>query len=116
MGRMADAIPIRRVGHDGTLGVPVPMTPEQRTQRAKYAALIRWSRENPRESALRAQAGLLDKFLREVDAHEPGLPEAERLRRAECLRRAHMKKLAFKSSRTRGRNARMSDDPHEVSS
>lgn len=76
------------------------LTPEQRAQRARIAALTRWSREDPAASAARGQAGLLARFLREVDP-DSQLPEQERQRRAEAARRAHMTRLAFASSKAR---------------
>lgn len=76
------------------------LTPEQRTQRARIAALARWSKENPVEAAAKGQTGLLAKFLREVDPDEK-LPETERYRRAEAARQAHMARLAFASSKAR---------------
>jgi hypothetical protein len=78
------------------------LTPEQRTLRARKAALTRWSKETPtRENALRAQAGLLAKFLTQVDPDNQ-LPETERYRRAIAARKAHMAGLALKSSKARG--------------
>jgi hypothetical protein len=56
-----------------------------------------------RESTAKARAGFLATFLRQVDEATPGLPEAERLRRAEHLLRAHMKRLALASSRARAK-------------
>lgn len=76
------------------------LTPEQRTIRARIAAHTRWSREDPAATAARAQAGLMDKFRREVDPNNE-LPEAERERRAEAARRAHMQRLALASSKAR---------------
>ena len=76
------------------------LTPTQRTQRARIAALTRWSREDPAATAARGQAGLLAKFLDQVDPDRV-LPEAERQRRAEAARRAHMQRLAFRSSKAR---------------
>jgi hypothetical protein len=81
------------------------LTPEQRSQRAQIAANTRWSREDPRENATRAQAGLLAKFEREAREAEPGLTDAEYARRAECARKAHMQRMAFASSRARSRKA-----------
>ena len=80
------------------------LTPEQRSLRARIAANVRWSREDPRPNAVRAQAGLLAKFVDQVD---PGrvLPGAERQRRAEAARKAHMQRLAFRSSKARTRKA-----------
>jgi hypothetical protein len=75
------------------------LTPEQRSLRARIAANTRWSRENGRANAERAQRGLLTKFYDQTD---PALPDAERWRRADSLRRVHMQRLAFKSSKARG--------------
>jgi hypothetical protein len=76
------------------------LTPTQRIQRARIAALTRWSREDPAATAARGQAGLLAKFVDQVDPDRV-LPEAERQRRAEAARRAHMQRLAFASSKAR---------------
>jgi hypothetical protein len=78
------------------------LTATQRIQRARIAALTRWSREDPAASAARGQAGLLAKFVEQVDPDRV-LPEAERIRRAEAARRAHMQRLAFRSSKVRAR-------------
>ena len=80
------------------------LTPEQRKMRAKIAALARWANEDPQENARRGQAGLLKRFEKQVDPNGE-LPEAERLRRAEAARREHMTRLAFRSSKARGRRA-----------
>jgi hypothetical protein len=76
------------------------LTPAQRAMRARIAANTRWSRENPAANAARGQAGLLAKFVDQVDPDRQ-LPEAERTRRAEAARRAHMQRLAFRSSKAR---------------
>jgi hypothetical protein len=78
------------------------LTPEQRRQRASIAACERWSREDPKPNAQRAQRGLRDKFLREVTAEFPGLAAPELIRRAEVRYRAHMKRLAFSRSKKAG--------------
>jgi hypothetical protein len=75
------------------------LTPAQRSQRARLAALTRWSRENAAAAAARGQAGLLEKFRREVLAADPQVAEPELTRRAEAARRAHMTRLAFQRSR-----------------
>jgi hypothetical protein len=77
------------------------LTPEQRSQRARIAALTRWSREDPRPNAHRGQAGLLDGFRRKALEYDPNVVEPELTRRAEALRRAHMAQLAFRSSKAR---------------
>lgn len=79
------------------------LTAEQRRQRARIAALARWAKENPAENAARGQAGLVAKFLAEVDSESPGLPEPERQRRAEVKRRLHMERLSFLATKARRR-------------
>jgi hypothetical protein len=61
------------------------------------------ARNDSREITANARAGFIARFLRQVDAETPGLPEAERLRRAEHLLRAHMARLALASSRARAK-------------
>lgn len=79
------------------------LSPEQRSIRASLAAHEMHARHDSREITANARAGFLAKFLSEVDGTTPGLPEAERLRRAEHLMRAHMKRLALASSKIRAR-------------
>jgi hypothetical protein len=74
----------------------VTLTPTQRVQRARIAALTRWSKEDPRANAERAQAGLQRKFYDQTD---PELLEAERHRRATAAYRAHMSRIAFQRSK-----------------
>jgi hypothetical protein len=69
--------------------------------RAQIAANTRWSRENPAPTAARGQAGLQARFAREVDP-DGALEPAERARRAEAARKAHMQRLALASSKARG--------------
>lgn len=78
-----------------------PLTAEQRTLRARTAALARWSKEDPEPAARRANAGHLDRCRREIETEFPGLPEAELERRAVARFRQHMTALALKSSRAR---------------
>lgn len=89
----------RSVRRFPTVAASTTLTPAERSMRASIAALTRWSKEDPTENALRGQAGLRNKFLRQVDQETPGLPEPERHRRAEAAYRAHMKRLRFKRSR-----------------
>lgn len=72
--------------------------------RASIAALTRWSKEDPAPNAARGQAGLLARFERQVDPNNE-LQPAERQRRAEAARKAHMRTLAFRSSRARSKGA-----------
>jgi hypothetical protein len=81
------------------------LTPEQRSLRAKLAANTRWSQDGDRKGAgKRAQAGLLAKFVDQVDPDRI-LPEDERTRRALAARRAHMQRLALASSKARAQRA-----------
>lgn len=74
------------------------LTPEQRSQRAAIAAYTRWAHEDPAANAARGQAGFYRKLYDETD---PSLPDAERHRRAECARRAHMARMTFASAKSR---------------
>lgn len=81
------------------------LTPEQRRLRSSRAALIRWGKEDPKATAERGQAGLLERFRREVLADDPAVVEPELTRRAECRRRAHMAGLSFLASKARARKS-----------
>jgi hypothetical protein len=83
------------------LAASTSLNPAQRSLRARIAANTRWAGEDPAVNAARGQAGLMARFLDEVDPDHQ-LPEAERTRRAEAARRAHMQRLAFLSSKARG--------------
>jgi hypothetical protein len=71
------------------------------SSRHRRAALIGWAFEaDPSARGRRGQEGLQARFLREVDP--PGsLPEPERQRRAERLRKAHFILLAERSAEVR---------------
>jgi len=74
-------------------------TAAERSLRASIAANARWSRESPYgpdSTPAKARAGFERRFLDEVDPDRT-LPEPERLRRAEALRRAHMTRLALQT-------------------
>jgi hypothetical protein len=77
------------------------LTPAQRSIRAKIAAHTRWSAEDGKANAQRAQAGLRAKFVRETHERFPDLSDAEIDRRAESAYRAHMQRLALQSSKAR---------------
>ena len=81
--------------------MPLSLSPEQRSMRASAAAHALHGSRDSRELTANARAAFLKRFLDEVDKASPGLPETERLRRAEHLLRAHMKRLALASSRAR---------------
>jgi len=76
------------------------VTPAERTLRARAAAYRLHSLYDSRELTAKARAAFQDRFLREVDP-DGLLPEAERLRRAECARKAYYTALAAKSARAR---------------
>jgi hypothetical protein len=78
------------------------LTPEQRTLRARKAALTRWSRQDPKEALSYVRDGFLRKFLLQVDP-ELELPELERYRRAKAALSAHMAGLALLSSKARSK-------------
>ena len=85
--------------------MPSSSSAEQRSIRASLAAHSLHASHDSREITANARAGFLAKFLREVDAATPGLPEAERLRRGEHLMRAHMKRLALANSKAFSKKA-----------
>lgn len=71
----------------------------------QVAALTRWSREDPATQVKRMLDGQMEKFRREVLDHDPGVVEPELTRRAECARKAHMRRLSLLSSRARSKGA-----------
>jgi hypothetical protein len=73
------------------------LTPEQRSMRARLAAQSRWSKSDAREGTSKARASFLARFEREVDP-DGTLPPAERARRAEAALKAHMTRMAMRSS------------------
>jgi hypothetical protein len=77
------------------------LTPAQRSVRARIAANTRWAGEDGKANALRAQAGLKAKFIRETRERFPELADSEIQRRGESAYRAHMQRLALKSSKAR---------------
>lgn len=64
------------------------------------AAHARWSKEDGRRNAELGQNGLLERFAREVDP-DGSLTPAERHRRAEHARKAHMLRLSLASATAR---------------
>ena len=83
------------------------MTPAERKLRGQIGAYSLHAQRDPRETTAKARAAFLTKFLDEVDPHRT-LPEAERIRRAQCARKAHFAKLAYLSAtaRSKGRKRR----------
>lgn len=79
----------------------MPLTPEQRSQRARIAALTRWSNEDPKATATRGQNGLRARIERDVAEKFPDVAPAELARRADVAYRAHFARLAFASAKSR---------------
>lgn len=77
----------------------------ERSLVASIAAHEMHGRHDSREITANARAAFLKRFLDEVDEASPGLPELERLRRAEHLLQAHMRRLALRSAKARRRKA-----------
>lgn len=72
----------------------------ERSLRARMAAYALYARRDGRDVTAPARAAFLRRFEDEVDP-ERVLPEAERARRAEHARKAHMTRLALASARAR---------------
>jgi hypothetical protein len=81
------------------------LSPEERSLRARIGAHALHGTHDSRELTANARAGFLNKFLDQDDQASPGLPEPERLKRAEHLLRSHMQRLALRSARARARKA-----------
>jgi hypothetical protein len=78
-----------------------------RSRNGRIGALVLHSRYNARETAApgraKAAANLDARLLAEIDERDPGLPEAERMRRLDYARRAHFARLALRSAQSRRR-------------
>lgn len=79
---------------------PKPLTPEQRSQRARMGGLATSARHDSKEYTQPAHEGWFNRFLNEVDPRGE-LPEPERMRRALAAQRLYMQKLAWKAAKTR---------------
>ena len=82
------------------LGEAVLLSPTERSLRARIGAHS--VHAAGRTNTAPARAALFESFIDRVDPDRT-LSEAERLRRAEHARRAHMLKLALSSARARRR-------------
>jgi hypothetical protein len=82
-----------------------PLTPSQRSQRARIAAHTRWSKELDRTAATApGRRAAFEKLLDEVDP-ERKLPEAERLKRAKNAQQAQLERVRLAASKSRRRNS-----------
>jgi hypothetical protein len=76
----------------------------ERVLRARIGGLARAAKHDNREMTAAARAvgpASVDYWLRQVD---PDLPEPERLRQADRLKRLHFARLALKSAKARSRS------------
>lgn len=74
------------------------LTASQRSQRARIAALSRWSQEDGGSGTQAARDAFMAKFEMAVDP-DGQLDPRERERRAEAARRAHFQRMAFNRHR-----------------
>jgi hypothetical protein len=82
-----------------------PLTPSQRSQRARIAAHTRWSKESDRTAATApGRRAAFEKLLDEVDPDRK-LPEAERLKRAKNAQQAQLERVRLAASKSRRRHA-----------
>lgn len=84
---------------------PLTADPAFRRLRAQKGGFAKSARTDPAKGTAAARAGFLRKFEDQVDPDRK-LPQAERLRRAEAARRAHMTDLALASVRSRRAKSR----------
>lgn len=85
------------------------LPPELRSLRSQIAAHESWARTSDRSArTANARRAMLDKFEHDVDP-EMKLPAAERAARAEHARKAHFKRMAFKSAQARRRRSVVRD-------
>ena len=83
-----------------------PLTPEQRSLRAKAAVDASWAHTSDRAARTEpARRAALARFERQVDPHGE-LPDEERQRRAKSARRSYFRYLALRSARARGSGRR----------
>jgi hypothetical protein len=76
------------------------LTPSERSTRARIAAYSRWANTDSKAASEAARRRQMDHFEREVDP-DGVLEPAERARRADRARSAHMQRLALASSKAR---------------
>lgn len=91
----------------------MPLTPEQRSQRARLGAYSQQANYDTRETTRNARAAFNQRFIDQVDPNRE-LSERERTRRALAARRAYFAALALRSAIARaqksGRSSISTDD------
>lgn len=83
--------------------MPSSLSPQERSLRARKAAYIRAAKYDGREVTAKARSmgpASVEYWLPKVEGGDD-LPESERLRRAEALKKAWYTDLAFKSAQAR---------------
>lgn len=90
------------------------MTPEERSQRARIAALERWGRVSDRTAATAAgRRGRRAKLERLADPRGVMTSE-QRAKAADALEQAHMERMSYRSRRVRGTRIRATNDGESV--
>jgi hypothetical protein len=84
--------------------VPLSLTPQERSQRARIAAHAMHAKNDVRRTTAAGRAAAMARFEREVDP-DGMLDPAERARRAEHARKAYFAKLAYLSAKARRKQA-----------
>jgi hypothetical protein len=82
--------------------VPLSLSPEQRSQRARIAAHAMHAKNDVRRTTAAGRDAFMARFEREVDP-DGVLDQAERARRAEHARKSYFAKLAYLSAKARQR-------------
>jgi hypothetical protein len=82
----------------------LPLLSEDRITTARIAAHAMHAKHDSRKTTAASRAAFFQRFENEVDPDRT-LPEAERLKRAEHARKAHMYRLALASAKARRRAA-----------
>lgn len=81
-------------GPDRRTSAHSTLTPSQRSQRARLAALARWSQQDGSAGTQAARSTFMARFEREVDPNGELDPQ-ERSKRAERAKRAHFQRMAY---------------------
>jgi len=84
----------------------MPHTREDLVSAGRIGGFSRAAKYSPSELTVAARQGFLQRFLDQVDQATAELPESERQRRASCLLRAHMVRLAHASAKRRQKGGR----------